>query len=95
VRNETFAAGSRGLEELAVLAAIVCAPGGKTVSLLIQLIGKIYVGLAIQEVAQVKAWPLKMYRVDLKVAPIESSVGIVVVDLAFTLRILSALNSQR
>jgi hypothetical protein len=61
----------------AVRAIVICAPGREALLFLIQLVCKINVGFAIQEIAKVQARPLEMDRVDLKISPIQSSVTVV------------------
>lgn len=63
--------------------------------LLVEPIGEIDVCLAIEQIAQIHAAPLKVDRVDLKVTPVEGAVGVVMVDLAFALRVFHALDGER
>lgn len=82
-------------EELAIPAAIVSAPRSEPALLLKQLIGKIDVRLAVQQIAQVQPWPLQMNCVDLEISPVQRSIGIVMIDFALPLRIFGALNGKR
>lgn len=59
----------------------------------IEFDGEINIGFAVQQVAQVQTWPPKMYSVDLKIAPVEGSVSIVVINFALTLWIFGTLYS--
>ena len=63
-------------------------------SLLVELVGEIDVSPAIQQIAQIEPGPLQMDRIDLEIAPVQSAIGVVVIDLALALRIFSALNGQ-
>src|ERR1035437_9761686 len=64
-------------------------------SLLVQLIGEVDIGPAIQQISQVQTDPRQVHRIDLEIAPIQRPVGIVVIDLARAPRIFGALDSQR
>jgi hypothetical protein len=85
---------SRRREELAVLAAGVGAPRREAVLFLVQVISEIDVRLAIQQIAQIQSRSPQMNGIDLEISPIESSVGVVVIDLALALRIFRPLNGQ-
>lgn len=64
-------------------------------ALLVEPIREIDVCFAIEQIAQIHATPFEVDSIDLKVAPVEGAVGIVMVDLTFSLRVFDALNSQR
>src|SRR5450759_4711466 len=84
---------SRTPQEISIGAVVVRAPRLET-SLLEELVRKVNVGPAIEQIPQVQTDPRQMHRVDLEIAPIQRPVGIVVVDLARAPRILGALNGQ-
>ena len=50
--------------------------------LLIQLVGEVDIRLAIQEVSKIQPRSLQMPGIDLKIAPIERTVRVVMIDLA-------------
>ena len=66
----------------------------KAPTLLIKLKGEVDVRLAVQQIVEVQAQSFQMHGVDLEVSPVEGAVGIVMVDLAFALRILCPLNGE-
>src|SRR5262245_12530707 len=80
-------------QELAISAARECGPWCKT-PLPVELKREIDIRFAIQKISKVHSRPLQVYGVDLKVAPIEAAVGVVVIDLAGTAWILGALDCQ-
>ena len=80
-------------QKLPISSVVIRAPRLET-SLLIQLVCKVDVGPAIQQVPQIQSHSLQMHGIDLEIPPIQSAVGIVVVDLARAPRILGALNGQ-
>ena len=61
----------------------------------IELIGKVDVGFAVEEVAEIQPRSFEVYGVDLKVAPIERAIRVVVIGFAFALRIFGALDRKR
>ena len=60
--------------------------------LLIELMGKVDIRLAVQEVPQIYTCSLKVHRIDLKIAPIKCTVRVVMINLAAALWIFSALD---
>lgn len=78
-------------QESPVSTVIICAPGRESVTLHVELIREIDIRFAIEQVPQIQTRPFQMYRVDLKIAPIERAVGVVMVDLALALRIFGPL----
>src|SRR5664279_1777786 len=80
-------------QELTVRAAVEGAPRLKT-PLGVELIGEVDVGLAVQQVAEIYSHAFQVYRVDLKISPVERAVGVVMVDLARAARVFGALNGQ-
>src|SRR6202011_609539 len=76
-------------------AAVKSTPRGEAVLLRVQLIGEIYVCFTIQQISKHQAGALQMTRVDLKIAPIQCAVRVVVINLALPLRILAPLNGER
>jgi hypothetical protein len=80
--------------ELSVSPVVERTPGGEVTLFAVQLIGEIDVGLAVEEIAKIQARAFQMNRVDLKIPPIKRSVGVGVVNLAFTLRVFRALNGK-
>src|ERR1017187_1473297 len=78
-------------QEPAIGAVVVRAPRLET-SLLVELIRKVDVGPAVQQIPQVQSDPRQVHRVDLEIAPIQGAVGVVVIDFAGSLPILGALN---
>src|ERR1019366_5846246 len=74
-------------QEPAIGAVLVRAPRLET-SLLVELIRKVDVGPAVQQIPQVQSDPRQVHRVDLEIAPIQGAVGVVVIDFASSLRIL-------
>lgn len=79
-------------EIAAIRPAVVGAPGGEAPPLGVQLIRKVNVCRAIQQVSQVQTRTFEMQGVDLEIAPIEGAVGVVVVGFTFALGILRSLN---
>ncbi len=61
----------------------------------IELIGKVDIGFAVEEVAKIQAGPFQVHGVDLKITPIERAVSVVVIDFAPTLRVFGALDGKR
>jgi hypothetical protein len=57
---------------------VVCAPRRETAALLVKLKGEVDVGFAVQQIVEVQARPLQMHGVDLKISPVEHTVGVVV-----------------
>src|SRR5664280_3913756 len=80
-------------QEPAIGAVVVRAPRLET-TLLVELIRKVDVGPAVQQIPQVQSGPRQVHRVDLERAPIQGAVGVVVIDFASSLRILGALNCE-
>src|ERR1019366_8957296 len=78
-------------QEPAIGAVVVRAPRLET-SLLVELVRKGDVVPAVKQIPQVQSNPRQVHRVDLEIAPVQSPVGIVVVDLASSLRILGPLD---
>lgn len=83
---------SRANHKLPVSSVLKRTPGAEAALLDIELMRKVNVGLAVEQVAQVKAGSLKMYGIDLEVTPVQAAVSVVVVNVALTLWILSTLN---
>ena len=81
-------------EEFLVGSAVVCAPGSESLAFTIKLVSEVDVRFAIEQAAQVHAGPLQVNGIDLKVAPVERSIGIVVINFAFSLGILGALDGK-
>jgi hypothetical protein len=65
------------------------------VALLVEPVREIDVCLAIEQIAQIHTGPLEVNGVDLKITPVEGAVGVVVIDVAFALRVFDALNGER
>src|ERR1039458_8858013 len=80
-------------QEPAIGAVVVRAPWLET-SLLVELIRKVDVGPAVQQIPQVQSGPRQVHRVDLEIAPIQGAVGVVVIDFAGSLWILGALDCE-
>src|SRR5438445_5203451 len=85
---------SKSPEELAVGAALECGPRLEA-ALRVKLVGEIDIGLAVQQVAQVDPGALQVDRIDLEIAPIQRSVGVIVINLAGAARIFGALHGER
>ena len=75
-------------QEFAICTVVVCAPGSEA-PLQIQSVCKIDIRFAVQQIPEVETRSLQVDRVDLKVTPIERAVGVVVIDLAISTRILA------
>ena len=60
----------------------------------VEFVGKVYIRFAIEQVSKVKVGTLKMDGVDLKIAPVQASISIVVVDLAFARRVFGTLDGE-
>jgi hypothetical protein len=60
----------------------------------IKLVREIDICLTVQQIAQIDAAPLQMHRIDLEIAPVESAIGIIVINLTFTLWIFRPLYGQ-
>ncbi len=84
----------RLVQVAAVGAVVEGAPGREALLFEVELIGEVDVGFAVQEVAEIQAWSFEVHGVDLKVAPVEGAIRVVVVDFAFAFRILGALDSK-
>jgi hypothetical protein len=80
-------------QKLPISSVVIRAPRLET-SFLIQLVRKVDVGPAIQQIPQIQTHPLKVHGINLEISPIQRSVGVVVVDLARAPRIFSTLNGQ-
>lgn len=85
---------SIGAQESTVGTAIEGAPGFEVSLLGEELVGEVDVGFAVEQVTQVQVVTEEVDGIDLEVTPVERAVGIVVVDFALTVWILSALNGE-
>src|SRR5579871_2234001 len=63
--------------------------------LLIEDEGEVDIGFAVEQVAEIHAGALQVHGIDLEVSPIERAIGVVVIDLAGSARVLGALDRQR
>src|SRR5260370_1485202 len=81
--------------KLPVFSVVKRAPWRESTFFAIELIRKIDIRLAIEQITEIYAGPLEVNSVDLEVAPIERPVRVVMVNLAFTLRVLRALDGKR
>ena len=81
--------------KLPVFSIVKRAPWRESTFFAIELICKINICLAIEQVTEIYAGPLEVNSIDLEVAPIERPVRVVMVNLAFTLRVLRALDGKR
>lgn len=61
----------------------------------VQAVCKIYICLAIQQIAQHQPRTLQVDSIDLEITPVQRSVGVVVIDLTLALRIFGPLNGKR
>jgi hypothetical protein len=77
------------LQELAISAASECGPWFKA-PLPVKLVSEI-VRFAIQKVSKIHSRPFQVHGIDLKVAPINGPVRVVMIDFACASRIFGAL----
>src|ERR1035438_5119748 len=80
-------------QELPIRAAVVSGPRLKA-PFAVEPVGKVDVGLAVQQVPKIDSRSFQVHGVDLEVAPIERSVGVVMKDLALAAGIFGTLNCQ-
>ena len=81
-------------QETAICAGIECAPGSETLFPK-KLRREIDVGFTVEQIAKIQARAFEVNSVDLEIAPVQGSVGVVVIDLALALRVFGALDSKR
>ena len=60
----------------------------------IQLVGEIDIVLAVEQVTKIQTGPLEVHGIDLKITPVERSVGVVMIDLAVAPRIFGTLDRK-
>ena len=84
----------RSSEVPKVGAASERAPGRESAVFEVEFVSKVDVCSAVKQVAEVQVCALQMNGVDLKVSPVQTSVGVVVIRLAFARSVLGALDRQ-
>jgi len=78
----------------AIGTAVIRTPGGEVMLFEIELVSEIDIRFAVEEITQIQPWALQVDRVDLEIAPVQRAVRVVMIDLAFTLRVLDALDGK-